>query len=100
VINTLDKLAKKFFASKTAGVALAFFMSVIALVSALPSFHHLLSAFIGLGLLLPVFLPAYSDDMKKHRPFGKEFLTRAFLVTFFFFGLIVFLLLVNELSKN
>jgi 4-hydroxybenzoate polyprenyltransferase len=96
VINSLNKI----FASKKAGVAMALLMSVVALVSLLPNFHHFLSSFVGLGLLLPVFLPAYLDDLKKHRPFGKEFLTKAFLATFFFFGLIVFALLMEAFSKS
>jgi hypothetical protein len=98
VINSLNN----FFASKKTGLAMALLASVVALsslLSFLPS--GLRHVFDGLSIvffiLLVGFTRAYSDDWTRHKPWGKEFLTKAYLVAFGSFMLISILVALRNL---
>ena len=85
-----------FFTSKKLGFLMSLLASFIALTSLLsflpPNVHNVLRAlcvgfFVMLTGFLP-FLPAYSDDWNRHKPWGKEFLTKVFSMSYCFFSLI------------
>jgi hypothetical protein len=97
VINSLNK----FFASKKIGVAMVLLASLIALaslVSFLPSSlrNDLHALCIGFAVGLSGFTRAYSADWKKHKPWGGEFLSKAFFAGFILFILILFSIVLKD----
>jgi 4-hydroxybenzoate polyprenyltransferase len=97
VINSINK----FFASKKAGLAMALLASAMAL-SSLLSFlpfnlrNDLRALCIGFAIVLIPFTRAYSDDWNRHKPWGKEFLSKAFFTVFVLFGLIIFTIVLKD----
>ena len=81
---------------------MAVLASVVALVSQLSflplSLRNDLQPFcIGFVGLLIAFTGAYSDDVKYHKPIGKEFLTKAFFIFYALFVLIFLVLVVRKI---
>jgi hypothetical protein len=98
VTNSINK----FFASKKAGLAMALLALVIVLASQFsflpPRIRSILNALsIGFVLWLIGFTRAFSEDWNRHKPWGKELLSRAFFITYLFFILILTAIVAKDL---
>ncbi|HEY1716905.1 MAG TPA: hypothetical protein VGH42_01270 [Verrucomicrobiae bacterium] len=97
MINSINK----FFASKKAGAAMALLALVIVLASQLSFLSSSLrsdldSLCIGFAVGLGGFTRAYSDDWKRHKPWGKEFLSKAFFMAYALFVLIFMIVVIKK----
>ena len=90
MVNAINK----FYASKRMGVVMAMLALAILLSSQLSFLPPGLRSFFGslsLGFVcgLMGFIHAYSSDWNRHKPWGKELLSKSFFVAYLLFNLIL-----------
>jgi 4-hydroxybenzoate polyprenyltransferase len=99
------KAINNFYASKRNGLLMALlatFLALFATANFLPVIirHDLRALTIGFAVGLSGFSRAYSEDVKRNGPIGKEILTRSFYVVSAFFILILLTDVVRDIYRD